>query len=127
MKRKSKPKQKLPKGYRKPMKPVSIEENPTYGYFTLAKPKLGIEQDLEQAKQVEALLAGALLPGKKLVLFEVTAVYSDGAKQCLYSSTKPTLRVDKYGASDGIYGTSNGPVKFSIDDQPLAGSRPRKE
>lgn len=115
MKRKSKPKQKLPKGYRKPMKPVSLEENPTYGYFTLAKPKLGVEQDFEQANEVERMLAGALLPGKKLVRFEVTATYSDGEKQCLYTSTNPRLRVDSFGESNGV-------VQIALDDQPLSGS-----
>lgn len=68
---------------------------------TTANPRYGIKQDLERTVTIQKMLAGALVPGKRLVRFEVVAHYSDGAKQVLREETSPYTKVHVEVMADG--------------------------
>lgn len=68
---------------------------------TTAKPRHNIKQDIERTATIEKMLAGALVPGKRLVRFEIVAHYSDGAKQVLREETSPYTKVHVEVMADG--------------------------
>lgn len=66
----------------------SLDDDPTFGFFTTAKPYVS-SPDTELSDIVGKMLAGDLIPEKKLVRLELVAHYSDGFAQYLFSSTEP--------------------------------------
>lgn len=66
----------------------NLEDDPTFGFFTTASPRDG-QPDVQLSETVGKMLAGDLIPGKRMVRLEVVAHYSDGTVQHLFNTTEP--------------------------------------